>query len=114
MSSPDFDILGQINIQLAKDAGAKLSKDLEKQLAKDFTVKPKIEPILKRSAEINKIFLKPGETTKKIPISISISNKATFDKFFKDRKIKVDIDISPGTLASFDKLNDVFNNNVNM
>lgn len=106
MSSPDFDILGQINIQLAKDAGAKLSKDLEKHLAKDFTVKPKIEPILKRSAEINKIFLKPGETTKKIPISISISNKATFDKFFKDRKIKVDIDISKSTLASFDKLND--------
>lgn len=104
MSTPDFDILGQINIQLAKDAGAKLSKELEKTLAKDFTVNPTIEPIIKATGLANKIFVDKKVVQRKV--SLKVSNAVTFKKYFEDKVVNVDINISPATLASFDKLND--------
>ena len=104
-TNSDFNLVAQINLQLAKGAAEKLAKDVSKQLDKEFSVKAKVKPEIIRSGELNKIFPKDGKTPIVIPVSLNVKNEKAFNDLMAAKSVSIDVKIPAASIKSIDKLN---------
>lgn len=101
----DFNLSASINVQLATNA-AKLLRDSANKALEGLSATPILKPKLELTGDLERLF--PKDKRKKIPleVSVSVSNKAAFDKLFVDRKIKVSIDFGKQSTANIDQYTD--------
>jgi hypothetical protein len=95
----NFNLLAEINLQLAQGAAAKLATDINKALD-GLNVNPKIKPTLVLDGEMARIF--PGGTklTKiRVGFDISKTQKNALKDLLKSAKIKVQFDFDSKSVA---------------
>lgn len=95
----NFNLLAEINLQLAQGAAAKLASDINKALD-GLNVNPKIKPTLVLDGDMARIF--PGGTklTKiRVGFDISKTQKNALKDLLKSAKIKVQFDFDSKSVA---------------
>lgn len=95
----NFNLLAEINLQLAQGAAAKLATDINKALD-GLNVNPKIKPTLVLDGEMARIFPGGKKLTKiRVGFDISKTQKNALKDLLKSTKIKVQFDFDSKTVA---------------
>jgi len=85
----DFNLQGEIQIQLAKNAGNKLKQEIQGLEAEINLGDKSIDSLVKKIKAI-----------KKVPVSLRVSNQATYDKNFAPKTVKVKLELLNSELVS--------------
>ena len=95
----NFNLLAEINLQLAQGAAAKLATDINKALD-GLNVNPKIKPTLVLDGEMARIFPGGKKLTKiRVGFDISKTQKNALKDLLKSTKIKVQFDFDSKSVA---------------